>query len=149
MEQISRSPYTIIVTKHNQIKGLTTAAGLWSAAGVGLALGVGFYEAAVVAGVAIFTVLTLLQRLDNKMRSKTKYLDLYIEFSQDVSLGALIQNLREIGLEVSDLQNEPASAFDGSSRGLVVSLRAKKRTNHLLLMEQIQKIPGILHLEEL
>ena len=140
---------TIIVTKHNQIKGLTTAAGLWSAAGVGLALGVGFYEAALVAGVAVFTVLTLLQRLDNKMRSKTKFLDLYIEFSQDVSLGTLIQSLREMGLEVSDLQNEPASAFDGNSRGLVVSLRAKKRTNHLLLMEQIEKVPGILHLEEL
>ena len=140
---------TIIVTKHNQIKGLTTAAGLWSAAGVGLALGVGFYEAALVAGVAVFTVLTLMQRLDNKMRSKTKYLDLYMEFSHDVSLGALIQNLRELDLEVSDLQNEPASAFDGNSRGLVVSLRAKKRTNHLLLMGQIEKVPGILHLEEL
>ena len=34
---------TIIVTRRNQIKGLTTAAGLWSAAGVGLALGVGFF----------------------------------------------------------------------------------------------------------
>ena len=140
---------TIIVTKHNQIKGLTTAAGLWSAAGVGLALGVGFYEAALVAGVVVFTVLTLMQRLDNKMRSKTKFLDLYIEFSQDVSLGTLIQNLREMGLEVSDLQNEPASAFDGNSRGLVVYLKAKKRSNHLLLMEQIEKLPGILHLEEL
>ena len=40
---------TIIVTRRNQIKGLTTAAGLWAAAGVGLALGVGFYEAALVA----------------------------------------------------------------------------------------------------
>lgn len=28
---------TIVVTRHNRIKGLTTAAGLWSAAGVGLA----------------------------------------------------------------------------------------------------------------
>lgn len=28
---------TIVVTKHNQIKGLTTAAGLWASAGVGLA----------------------------------------------------------------------------------------------------------------
>ena len=44
---------TIIVTKHNQIKGLTTAAGLWASAGVGLALGVGFYEAAIVAGFAV------------------------------------------------------------------------------------------------
>ena len=33
---------TIIVTKRNQIKGLTTAAGLWACAGVGLSLGVGF-----------------------------------------------------------------------------------------------------------
>ena len=37
---------TIVVTRHNQIKGLTTAAGLWASAGVGLALGIGFYEAA-------------------------------------------------------------------------------------------------------
>ena len=36
---------TIIVTRHNQIKGLTTAAGLWAAAAVGLATGIGFYEA--------------------------------------------------------------------------------------------------------
>ena len=43
---------TIIVTKHNQIKGLTTAAGLWASAGVGLAFGVGFYEAALTAGAA-------------------------------------------------------------------------------------------------
>ena len=34
---------TIVVTRRNQIKGLTTAAGLWTAAGVGLALGIGFY----------------------------------------------------------------------------------------------------------
>jgi putative Mg2+ transporter-C (MgtC) family protein len=47
---------TIIVTKHNQIKGLTTAAGLWAAAGVGLALGVGFYEAAFAAGFAIYAI---------------------------------------------------------------------------------------------
>ena len=53
---------TIVVTKHNQIKGLTTAAGLWASAGVGLALGVGFYEAALAAGFAVFFILTLLQR---------------------------------------------------------------------------------------
>lgn len=45
---------TIIVTKHNQIKGLTTAAGLWTAAGVGLALGIGFYEAAFTATLGIY-----------------------------------------------------------------------------------------------
>jgi hypothetical protein len=47
---------TIIVTRRNQIKGLTTAAGLWSSAGVGIALGIGFYEAAIVGTFAIFAV---------------------------------------------------------------------------------------------
>lgn len=41
---------TIVVTKRNQIRGLTTAAGLWAAAAVGLAIGIGFYEAAVLGG---------------------------------------------------------------------------------------------------
>lgn len=33
---------TIIVTRRNRVKGLTTAAGLWGAAIVGLAIGAGF-----------------------------------------------------------------------------------------------------------
>ncbi|HLR89065.1 MAG TPA: MgtC/SapB family protein, partial [Atopostipes sp.] len=37
---------TILVTSHNRIRGLTTAAGLWAAATLGLAIGIGFYEMA-------------------------------------------------------------------------------------------------------
>lgn len=37
---------TIIVTRRQRVKGLTTAAGLWAAAIIGLALGGGFYEGA-------------------------------------------------------------------------------------------------------
>lgn len=55
---------TIMVTPHNQIKGLTTAAGLWASACVGLALGIGAYEIAMIGGVTIFIVLTLLQHWD-------------------------------------------------------------------------------------
>lgn len=38
----------ILVTKQNQVKGLTTAAGLWAGACLGLALGAGFYSGAIV-----------------------------------------------------------------------------------------------------
>ena len=51
---------TIIVTAHNQIKGLTTAEGLWTAAGIGLAIGIGLYEVAIAAGLAVFVILTIL-----------------------------------------------------------------------------------------
>ena len=38
---------TIIVTRHQRVKGLTTAAGLWAVAIVGLCIGSGFYEGAI------------------------------------------------------------------------------------------------------
>ena len=37
---------TIIVTRRQRVKGLTTAAGLWTSACAGLALGIGLYEVA-------------------------------------------------------------------------------------------------------
>lgn len=36
---------TIIVTRNDEVRGLTTAAGLWLAAGLGLAIGIDFIPA--------------------------------------------------------------------------------------------------------
>ena len=96
---------TIIVTRRNQIKGLTTAAGLLSAAGVGLALGVGFYEAAIAGTVALFVVMTLLQKMDNKLHRRSKQLEAYIEL-KDISLGDFLRTMRDAGIDVSDVQRE-------------------------------------------
>ena len=139
---------TIIVTKHNQIKGLTTAAGLWAAAGVGLALGVGFYEAAVVAGFAVFSVLTLLQRMDNKLHRNARFLEVYIEFSEKTSIGELMRSIRELDFEITSMQLENAIPEDGS-RALIAALKAQKRGDHAKLLEKIRKLEGIVYLEEL
>lgn len=61
---------SILVTRRNQIKGLTTAAGLWAAACIGLAIGIGFYELAIPGGVTIFLILTVLQKFDAITRQK-------------------------------------------------------------------------------
>jgi putative Mg2+ transporter-C (MgtC) family protein len=140
---------TIIVTKHNQIKGLTTAAGLWAAAGVGLALGVGFYEAALIAGLLIFFVLTGLQKLDNRMRSKTKTLEVYIEMSDSMNIGSLIRSIREMNVEIEDVQLEHDTMPEDGTRSLFATLKCKKRTDHIPLIEAIRKIEGIVYLEEL
>ena len=52
---------TIIVTRKNQVRGLTTAAGLWSSACLGLAVGIGFYEGAIIVGFAILFIMTVMQ----------------------------------------------------------------------------------------
>ena len=140
---------TIIVTRRNQIKGLTTAAGLWSAAAVGLALGVGFYEAALIGGTAIFFVLTILQYWDDKMHNRTKVVEVYLELGSDTSLGDLIRSLRELDVEIQHIQLEQGGALENSGRSIVATLKTKKRCNHLELIDKIRTIQGVQYMEEL
>lgn len=141
---------TIIVTRRNQIKGLTTAAGLWSAAGVGLALGIGFYEAALMGGFAIFTVMTLLQKMDNRMHRKTKTVEVYMEVSSELTLGELLRTIRESEYEVQDVQRESSlESGDSGNRAYIAVLKSQKRCNHIEIVESVRQIPGIVYVEEL
>ena len=139
---------TIIVTRRNQIKGLTTAAGLWSAAGVGLALGVGFYEAALAGTLAVFFVMTLLQKMDNKLHRKSRQLEAYVEL-KDISLGDFLRMVRESDIEISDVQRESEEENTAGVRAYVATLKGKKRQNHHELMEKVLAIPGVVFVEEL
>lgn len=139
---------TIIVTRRNQIKGLTTAAGLWSAAGVGLALGVGFYEAAIAGAVAVFAVITLLQRMDNKLHRRSRQLEAYIELST-ISLGDFLRTMREAGMEVSNVQREFDDEESQSVRAYIATLKGKKWLNHGELMQKVLSISGVEFVEEL
>ncbi len=139
---------TIIVTRRNQIKGLTTAAGLWSSAAVGLALGVGFYEAALAGTVAVFVVMTLLQKMDNKLHRRSRQLEAYIELST-ISLGDFLRTMREADIEVSDVQRESGEENSDGVRAYIATLKGKQRQNHQELMEKVLAIPGVKFVEEL
>ena len=140
---------TIVVTRRNQIKGLTTAAGLWTAAGVGLALGIGFYEAAIIGGLAMFIVITGLQKMDNNMHRKSRQMELYIELTQDVALGDFLRAVREKELEIGNVQREQEPDSDSGNRAYIATIKSKKRSNHLEVLEQMQSLPGVVYLEEL
>ena len=140
---------TIMVTRRNQIKGLTTAAGLWTAAGVGLALGVGFYEAALAGALAEFVVMTLLQKMDNRLHRNAKVLEVYIELSMNCSLGDFLREVRSKGIDVRDVQREQDSDSEAGTRSYFAVLKLEKRQNHLGVVDDMRAIPGVVYLEEL
>ena len=140
---------TIIVTRHSRIKGLTTAAGLWAAAGVGLALGIGFYEAAVVGAIAIFVVMTLLQRMDDRMHGKAKRMDVYVELIGSCTLGDFLLQMQKLELEVSNVQRESSAYREQEGRAFTATLTGKKRFEHAKILEKVGTIEGVLFLEEL
>ena len=139
---------TIVVTRRSQIKGLTTAAGLWAAAGVGLALGIGFYEAAFTAAIGVFFVMTLLQRLDNRLHRKTKTVEVYVELEKEVALGDFLRQLRNLELDVRDVQRE-SGATESGNRAYIATLKSRQRRNHIEVADAVRELPGVAYLEEL
>ena len=139
---------TIIVTKRSHIKGLTTAAGLWSVAAVGLALGIGFYEAAAVAGILIYFILSVLQFWDAKMQQRAKYMDIYLECVGEISLGMLLNSIRQLGLMIDEIDT-PSGVEGEERRAVIVSVALPKRMPHAPLLQQIEKIDGVLYAKEI
>lgn len=139
---------TIVVTKRNHIKGLTTAAGLWASAGVGLALGAGFYEAALITAVCVYAILTVLQKWDNVMRSRSRVMELYVEISSAVSVGVLVNTIRGLNVEVEEVQLDQDSVLEENVRAVLMTLKSAKSTNHQDTIEKISGISGVLFVEE-
>ena len=140
---------TIVVTQHNQIKGLTTAAGLWACAAVGLAIGIGFYEAALVSGVAVYVVLTLLHRWDDRMRMKGKVFDIYFELSKAYPLGNFIRAVRAMDLELSGIRMEADAMLSDGASAFTATVKAKRRVAHVGILAELTKIDGVDYIEEI
>ena len=140
---------TIVVTSHNQIKGLTTAAGLWASACIGLAIGIGLYEVAIIGGAGVFLVLTVLHEMDYFMRSRTRMVDAYIELDHTVSLGKFIRSIRELGLEISNIQREHDTTYGDEVLSFTATIKGQKKTHQAELVRLLRKQEGVKYLEVL
>ena len=137
---------TIVVTRRNQIKGLTTAVGLWASACVGLAVGIGLYEVALIGGVGIFLILTLLHELDDYLRRKTKQMEVYVELKEGVSVRHFLQMARQNGMQTSNpvLQIDHAEGV-----AFTVTLKGQQRRSHDEVIQMLRAMEGVAYLEEL
>lgn len=140
---------TIIVTRHNQIKGLTTAAGLWASAGLGLALGIGFYEGAITAGIGVYVILSIIQGIDYRVHKRIRFFEICVELDNSVSANEFLKEIRRLDLKIEDIQFEPEGNHESGSRAVILALRSKKMMDHRVLRDKIKEINGVIYLEEL
>ena len=138
---------TIMVTKHSQIKGLTTAAGLWATAAVGLAAGIGFYEAALMGTVVIVLTLTVLSILDSKMHKKTRCFEVYVELEPEVSLGMFLDSVRSKGIAIEDVQMEQSREPGSGHRCFMMVVITRRRLGPGELMDQLRDVAPDVRME--
>lgn len=139
---------TIIVTHHNQIRGLTTAAGLWASAAIGIAVGIGLYEVAVPGGIAIFFILTVVNHWDYAIHKKQKFLQCYIVLDNDVSFVSFLDGMNSLGFEVLNIQHHKTYRND---LGMAISITIKStgKMRHDQIMAAIRSTKGVAYVEEI
>ena len=94
---------TIIVTGHQQVKGLTTAAGIWAAACLGLAIGIGFYAGAIIGCLLILSVLKGFHFLEEQISQRSRVINVFTELEALGDLGGLLQTARQNYLRISNV----------------------------------------------
>ncbi len=140
---------TIIVTTHNRIKGLTTAAGLWASACVGLAIGIGFYEVAVVGTLAIVLVLTLLHIWDTQMRRHSRSVEIYVELEHKITMGEFLKSARAQEVIFSNLNLQFQQNGPEVGLAFLATVKGKKRCPHQELIDAVRGLKGVRFCEEM
>lgn len=140
---------TILVTGKQQVKGLTTAASLWASACMGLAIGIGFYEGAIIGCCFIFSVLTILNKFDMYVLSKSRFVDLYVELEDSLYFRKLLNVLRKENNKIIYIQTNKSISNDIEALECFITIQQPEKCDHQTLINLISEIEGVHFVEEL
>ena len=137
---------TIIITRKNQVRGLTTAAGLWVAATLGIAVGSGMLVMSAVAFLLIIITIHFLPYLDNRQRESNRIIGLYIEVDAEIGTRKLFEYLHQAGYSITSLEKQRLSK--NSDLSVLIELDLGHRQKHQEVIAELSHIDGIQYLEE-
>lgn len=139
---------TIIVTRRQRVKGLTTAAGLWTVAIVGLAVGAGFFEGALVTTGLILLAELLFSKLEYRILDHAPEINLFLEYEDRAALDRVLALYREREVKISNMEIT-RQAGKGSAACALFTLRLNKKSRADALIAAVSALPGVLSADEL
>lgn len=140
---------TIIVTGHNRVKGLTTAAGLWAAACVGLAIGIGFYEAAIIGALMVFFAMVIMHGMERRITTPAKLTLLYVEMSRMSVLKNIRAYIREHDMELIDMEIEKAGNTNETGLAVLLSVKLPNKGMREEILTIVGAMEGVTYVEEI
>lgn len=140
---------TIIVTKRQNVKGLTTAAGLWTSAIIGLAFGGGFYEGGILATGFIMLAEQVFSRLEYRVLEHVPEINVYMEYEDKTCLDDVLQLYRSCNVKVLNIQITRSAENEEHNACAIFTLRLPRSCTVNRLMTLVGKRKGIVSVEEL
>lgn len=144
---------TILVTGHQEVKGLTTAAGLWASACLGLAIGVGFYECFLPAFIMILATARLLLPIERRLMVNARNLNLYIEFQNLSDIGPMIHYMKAQNVRIYEVDiqqgGEQHPGQENTHPSAVFSIRLNRKQPHAEILAAISSLDHVLAIDEI
>ena len=141
---------TIIVTKHQRVKGLTTAAGLWTAAIIGLVCGSGYVECAIFATVMVLVAELVLIRFEYRYALKADDVHLYIEYTEASVIENIVGIIRDKHLNMKELEITRVSSDNDTVRYCaILAVRVNRKQLDEDVVKSINAVENVTTVEEL
>lgn len=130
----------IIKVAHQQVKGLTTAAGLWTTGIIGLSIGCGYYELGLVGTALVLLAETWFARLGSGIQSAPEYA-VELLYDEKTSLDHVLRFCKDNRMAIVNLRIHTMEDQSEAKYTAEVSLRGGMKQEALL--DKVQQMPGI------
>ena len=140
---------TIIVTKKNMVRGLTTAAGLWATACLGIAFGAGLIWTSLLAFALIMITMGVLSNLSRYIRLHNKLITLYVEIEKETEIHSLYKYFDKKGYDLISMDKKKIKGAENKDFSLVLEVDLKAPLLHDDIINDITKLDGIQYVEEI
>lgn len=140
---------SIMVTGHNQVKGLTTAASLWVTAALGITIGSGFYFGAIAGLCMVYASSFIYRYIDGKIMEHSRVMKIYIEGNDEQLMLRLLAYFTEKNIKVTVLQRKAENKWYAEDICAMIELDLGKRILHKNILEQLKEMDGMRYVEEI
>lgn len=134
---------TIIVTRHQRVKGLTTAAGLWACAIVGLALGAGFLEGGLTLTCLVMIAELLFTRVERMALRNSLELNLYLRYDDSAAMTRVLNFLKIHQIKLISLEITRPHEDEAHKATAIFLLRLNKQLHQAEFIRQLGEIEGV------
>ena len=143
---------TLLYSSKNKLRGLTTSVGLWVVGLIAVVIGFGLYTIGLIAFVIFMSAIMILPKVEKFIKKRSVYLELHIELKSREGLQVFIGTLRKVGLQVKDIEANPAFANSGLA---VYSVTVKindpslKDKSHADIVAALSALENVNYVEEI
>ena len=132
---------TIIITKKQTIKGLTTAAGLWTTGIIGISIGSGYFELGILGTFLVLISESWLGKLGSKIIQKRPEYTIEVLYIEKNALDQVLRHCKDVHMTITNLQIISMDHHAEADYAAEINLRGNVDANRLVA--QIQLMPGV------